>query len=63
MSEPLHFMQELACPGCGRTAYITWQGSGETRKAVDMSESLTQSTGIPAVFTCVDCGTVQNSSI
>ena len=61
MAEHTQYMNELTCAGCGRTGHITWEGTGEHKRVVNLSESLEQQPGTPRIFTCVDCGTVQNT--
>ena len=53
------FMNEIVCSGCGTTGHITWDGTGEASRVVEMSESLTMHPGTPPTFTCANCGTVQ----
>ena len=53
------FMTEMSCPGCARTAHITWDGQGPDRRIVSISESLEQVPDKPHSFTCKDCGTAQ----
>ncbi len=60
-AEHAQYMNELVCGGCGRTAHITWAGTGDARRVVEMSESLKIHPGTPPTFTCVECGTVQAS--
>ena len=55
------FMNEIVCSGCGTTGHITWDGTGEARRVVEMSDSLTLHPGTPPIFTCANCGTVQGS--
>jgi len=54
------FMNEIVCSGCGTTGHITWDGTGETSRVIEMSESLTMHPGNPPSFTCANCGTLQS---
>ena len=51
----------IACDGCGRTAHITWDGTGAAKQVVNMSETLERKAGDPRTFTCRECGTVQKA--
>jgi hypothetical protein len=53
------YMTEMTCPGCGRTAHITWDGTGPDRRIVNISESLEEIPGKPHSFLCRDCDTAQ----
>ena len=55
------FMTEIACDGCGRSAHITWDGTGADKQVVNMSETLEQKPGEPPTFACRDCGTIQKT--
>jgi hypothetical protein len=54
------FVSELACPGCGRAAHVTWEGIGVAKRAVQWSGTLKQHPGNPPTFSCKECGTTQN---
>jgi hypothetical protein len=53
------FMNEIVCSSCGSTGHITWDGTGDTRRAIEMSESLELHPGTPPTVTCANCGAVQ----
>ena len=55
------FMNELVCSGCGTTGRVVWDGTGETRRVIEMSDSLTMHPGTPPVFSCANCGMAQAS--
>ena len=55
------FMNELVCSNCGSTGHITWDGTGESRRVIEMSDSLEMHPGTPPTFTCANCGTEQPS--
>ena len=55
------FMNEIVCSGCGTTGHITWDGTGDTKKVIEMSDSLEMLPGDPPTFTCANCGTVQSA--
>jgi hypothetical protein len=54
------FLSEVVCPGCGRTAHVTWEGVGVAKSAVEWSKTLRRHPGDPPTFTCTECGTAQN---
>ena len=58
---PRQFMNEIVCGGCGTTGHITWDGTGESRRVIEMSESLQLHPGTPPTFTCANCGAEQSS--
>jgi hypothetical protein len=47
------FMSELVCSGCGRTAHITWEGTGVARRPVEVSENIRHLPGPPPTFSCI----------
>lgn len=53
------FMNELVCSGCGTTGHVVWDGTGEARRVIEMSDSLTMHPGTPPSFACANCGAVQ----
>jgi hypothetical protein len=53
------FMHEMVCPGCGRTAHITWDGTGPDRRILNISECLKRIAEVPPTFECADCGARQ----
>ncbi|HEX4118339.1 MAG TPA: hypothetical protein VHX99_06020 [Rhizomicrobium sp.] len=55
------FMNEIVCSDCGSTAHITWDGTGETKRVIEMSDCLKLHPGTPPTFTCANCGAVQAS--
>jgi len=55
------FITEIACDGCGRSAHITWDGTGAGKQVVDMSETLERQPGELPTFTCRECGTLQKT--
>jgi hypothetical protein len=54
-------MNEIVCSGCGSTAHIVWDGTGEARRVIEMSESLTMHPGAPPTFSCANCGMAQTA--
>jgi ribosomal protein S27AE len=59
MTEQAQFMKELVCGACGHTAHITWEGEGEARRVVNMSDGIRLHAASPPRFTCAHCGAVQ----
>ena len=58
---PRQFMNEIVCANCGTTGHITWDGTGDNRRAIEKSESLTLYPGSPPTVTCANCGAEQSS--
>jgi hypothetical protein len=38
-----------------------WDGTGDTRHVIEMSDCLTMHPGTPPTFSCANCGTAQTS--
>ena len=55
------FMNEIVCSSCGTTGHITWDGTGDNRRAIEKSDSLELFPGTPPTVTCANCGAVQTS--
>ena len=55
------FMNEIVCSSCGTTGHIIWDGTGDSRRAIEKSDSLELHPGTPPTITCGNCGAVQTS--
>jgi hypothetical protein len=53
------YMSELVCKGCGHTAHITWEGTGDAKRPVNMSTLIKENPGPPPTFTFLKCGTAE----
>ena len=54
-------MNEIVCSSCGTTGHIIWDGTGDSRRAIEKSDSLELHPGTPPTITCGNCGAVQTS--
>ena len=55
------FLSELVCKGCGRAGRITWEGIGEAKRAVEISDNIKEYPGNPPTYTCCYCWTTYQS--
>jgi hypothetical protein len=39
MPTKTRFLSELVCKGCGRTGHIAWEGLGDDKRAVEISDN------------------------
>ena len=53
------YLSELVCSGCGHTGHVTWEGTGDGKRAVNMSAFLELIPGHPPTFRCLKCDTSQ----
>jgi len=58
MPDLAQFMTEVACPSCGQTGGITWDGVGSGRKLISMSPGFHLMPGTDDVV-CDKCGATQ----
>ena len=64
MTDTKQFIEEIACPSCGRTGHATWQGeAGTNRKLMDIGGDFDEreDTANPGfqIIVCSHCGTTQ----